>query len=233
MNNQFKTKVLASLVQKHHPLGENSPKHPKVLVVGCGNGVEASTISHVVGNRAVGIDLAQEYQFDRDAAEDADLVVADATEMPFADNSFDWIYSFHVLEHIPRYEKALAEMRRVLRPDGVCMIGTPNRGRLVGYWSSDGITWGKRILFNWVDWQKRIKGKFRNEFGAHAGFKSDELATILRSAFQDEVFDISVQYYRTIYTRQEKLVSVLDKSGASRFLFPAVYFVCYNRAKSC
>lgn len=55
----------------------------------------------------------------------------DATSLDFADGRFDCIYSFHALEHIPDYRKALQEMRRVLAPGGTYCIGTPNRLRLV------------------------------------------------------------------------------------------------------
>jgi SAM-dependent methyltransferase len=42
--------------------------------------------------------------------------------MPFADNSFDAAWSIWVLEHIPNPEKALDEMRRVIRPGGYLLL---------------------------------------------------------------------------------------------------------------
>lgn len=47
------------------------------------------------------------------------LFVADATALPFADSSFDVVVSAHVLHLIPDWRGALAEVRRVLRPEGV------------------------------------------------------------------------------------------------------------------
>ena len=50
------------------------------------------------------------------------FVAASATDMPFPDNSFDAMWSIWVLEHIPEPERALQEMRRVLKPGGVIFL---------------------------------------------------------------------------------------------------------------
>ncbi|MGB1586358.1 MAG: class I SAM-dependent methyltransferase [Thermoplasmatota archaeon] len=51
--------------------------------------------------------------------------VADLTDLPYADQSFDRIVCNHVLEHIPDDAAALAEMRRVLRPGGMAVLMFP------------------------------------------------------------------------------------------------------------
>ena len=50
------------------------------------------------------------------------FVVGSATELPFPDNSFDAVWTVNVLEHVPQPEKALSEMRRVIRPNGCLFI---------------------------------------------------------------------------------------------------------------
>ncbi|MGD0668708.1 MAG: class I SAM-dependent methyltransferase [Bryobacteraceae bacterium] len=50
------------------------------------------------------------------------LVEASATDIPFADNSFDALWSVWVLEHIASPEKALLEMRRVVKPGGYLFL---------------------------------------------------------------------------------------------------------------
>ena len=50
------------------------------------------------------------------------FVAASATDMPFPDNTFDAMWSIWVLEHVPEPERALQEMRRVLKPGGVLFL---------------------------------------------------------------------------------------------------------------
>ena len=46
----------------------------------------------------------------------------DAEQMLWPDESFDFVYSLNVMEHIPNPERALGEIRRVLRPGGTALI---------------------------------------------------------------------------------------------------------------
>jgi ubiquinone/menaquinone biosynthesis C-methylase UbiE len=50
------------------------------------------------------------------------LCRADAERLPFADDSFDAVYSFGVLHHTPDTATAVLEARRVLRPGGVAIV---------------------------------------------------------------------------------------------------------------
>jgi SAM-dependent methyltransferase len=54
-------------------------------------------------------------------------LVCDATALPFADASFDFIFSSSVLEHIRDLSAALSEMRRCLRPGGLMLHIMPSR----------------------------------------------------------------------------------------------------------
>jgi ubiquinone/menaquinone biosynthesis C-methylase UbiE len=62
---------------------------------------------------AAGRDAAEE-----EGAADVLFLQADAAELPFADRSFDVVWSRFAFHHMPRIEPVLAEMRRVCRPDG-------------------------------------------------------------------------------------------------------------------
>jgi ubiquinone/menaquinone biosynthesis C-methylase UbiE len=54
----------------------------------------------------------------------------DATSLDFPDNTFDVVYSFGVLHHIPEVEKAVAEIRRVLKPGGELLVMLYNRASI-------------------------------------------------------------------------------------------------------
>jgi SAM-dependent methyltransferase len=49
----------------------------------------------------------------------------DVARMPYADTSFDLVLCSHVLEHVPDDRAAIAEIHRVLRPDGTAIIIVP------------------------------------------------------------------------------------------------------------
>jgi SAM-dependent methyltransferase len=51
--------------------------------------------------------------------------VGDATQMPFADDSFDIVIAAEVMEHIPADQVAIGEVARVLRPGGVAAVTVP------------------------------------------------------------------------------------------------------------
>lgn len=58
-------------------------------------------------------------------------VVADALELPWADNLFDVLFAGEIIEHVPDPLAALSEWNRVLKPGGLLIISTPNRNRLL------------------------------------------------------------------------------------------------------
>jgi len=54
----------------------------------------------------------------------------DARALDFPDGSFDVVYSFGVLQHIPEVERAIAEIERVLRPGGELLVMVYNRSSI-------------------------------------------------------------------------------------------------------
>jgi ubiquinone/menaquinone biosynthesis C-methylase UbiE len=88
-----------------------------VLEVGCGTGLVLERITRFARS-ARGVDLSPG-MLARARERGLDVLEGSATELPFADASFDVACSFKVLAHVPQIEKALAEMARVTRPGGV------------------------------------------------------------------------------------------------------------------
>jgi hypothetical protein len=120
-------------------------------------------------------------------------------------------------------------MHRVLTKDGAYCVGTPNRDRLVGYLGSKGASWRQKLDWNVADWRARLHGRFRNEFGAHAGFTYEELQKELTDAIGPAV-SVTLPYYLSVYARRKRYVALMDRLHLSRRLFPAVYFVGQRRA---
>jgi predicted SAM-dependent methyltransferase len=72
--------------------------------------------------------------------------------LPFADSSFDFVFSEHLIEHIPFPAGCalLRECHRVLRPGGRIRIATPDLAFLVGLYKK-----GKSIMQQrYLDWSK-------------------------------------------------------------------------------
>lgn len=49
----------------------------------------------------------------------------DIQSLPFSDGQFDFVFASHVLEHIPDDRKALSEIHRILRPNGIAILPVP------------------------------------------------------------------------------------------------------------
>jgi SAM-dependent methyltransferase len=50
---------------------------------------------------------------------------ADIQNLPFLDATYDFVFASHVLEHVPDDRKAIAEIRRVLKPGGLAILPVP------------------------------------------------------------------------------------------------------------
>jgi SAM-dependent methyltransferase len=49
----------------------------------------------------------------------------DLQSLPFDDSTYDFIFASHVLEHIPDDQKAIGEIRRILKPNGIAILPVP------------------------------------------------------------------------------------------------------------
>jgi SAM-dependent methyltransferase len=84
------------------------------------------------GAQTVGIDISAvtarraRANFERDGLVGR-FAQADIRGLPFADASFDFVYTMGTIEHVAEYELAIREVRRVLRPGGRAVIGVPYR----------------------------------------------------------------------------------------------------------
>ncbi len=88
----------------------------ELLEVGCGTGLVLERLARFASH-AKGIDLSPG-MLEKARERQLDVVEGSATELPFADASFDVTCSFKVLAHVPDIDRALSEMARVTRPGG-------------------------------------------------------------------------------------------------------------------
>lgn len=100
-----------------------------ILDVGCGIGGSSVYLAQKYGARATGITLSPVQAgraTERAAAAgvNAQFQVADALKMPFADNSFDLVWSLESGEHMPDKEQFFRECYRVLKPGGTFICAT-------------------------------------------------------------------------------------------------------------
>ncbi len=96
----------------------------RLLEVGCGMGAFAERLAaeNPTAN-VVATDQSQRL-VELTAARGIDAHVADVMALPFADDSFDAVVAMWMLYHVPDLQQSLAEIRRVLRPDGILVAAT-------------------------------------------------------------------------------------------------------------
>jgi len=102
-----------------------------ILDVGCGIGGSSLYLAAKFNASATGITLspvqaarAKERAQAAGLSARADFQVTDALNMPFADDSFDLVWSLESGEHMPDKRKFLQECYRVLKPGGTFIMAT-------------------------------------------------------------------------------------------------------------
>ena len=106
-----------------------------VLDCGCGPGTITRDIAQrIAPGRVTGLDFNAEQVAvaSRDARSQCianiEFKMGSVYDLPFADTSFDAVFSHALLEHLREPEKAVAEFRRVLKPGGALGVCTPDWG---------------------------------------------------------------------------------------------------------
>ncbi len=106
-------------------------KKDKVLEIGCGNGVLwAKNMDNLHESIEVTLteiceDMINEAKLNlRDNSKRFNFIITDLTSLPFDDNSFDVVIANHILFFMKDIDLALAEIKRVIKPNGVVYCST-------------------------------------------------------------------------------------------------------------
>lgn len=98
------------------------------LDIACGTGYGLAMLQKHA-RRVIGVEVDMRAAREAQTAvknSPAVVFVADGCRLPFADGAFDVITSFETIEHLEDRRQFVAELRRVLSPEGLCILSTPN-----------------------------------------------------------------------------------------------------------
>jgi SAM-dependent methyltransferase len=144
---EFGTREFFDAVERHRyteyapwmpaVMGFNDFAGARLLEVGCGMGTDLLQFARG-GAKVTGVDLTpRSIEISRRHlavyGERGDFAITDGENLPFADESFDIVYSNGVLHHTPNTAGAVREVQRVLRPGGQAKVMLYHRGS-AAYW---------------------------------------------------------------------------------------------------
>lgn len=116
-------------------------KGAKALDVCCGTGDWTMALAEVVGEegKVVGLDFSHNMlEVGREKVKAArlpqvDMIQGNAMELPFEDNTFDYVTIGFGLRNVPDYMHVLQEMNRVLKPGGMAVCLETSQPTMIGY----------------------------------------------------------------------------------------------------
>ncbi|MBN2638844.1 MAG: class I SAM-dependent methyltransferase [Bacteroidales bacterium] len=200
-------------------------KFGNIFVAGCGNGKEATALQRVFKQQVTGVDInLPKSNVVRD--DKLNLFIADLNNLPIDDNSFSFIYCYHVLEHVENPLLVLQELKRILSPNGVIFIGFPNRNRLTPSYLNSNLKIGilKIINYNARDYWYKITGRFKNEYGAHAGFSEKEFLRLALPIYR-KVIPIRSKWVEYNYSKYYKIFKITKRLRLDDLLYPSNYYL--------
>ncbi len=142
-----------------------------ILEIGPGSGTFTFEVAEQVGDdgRIYAIDIQESIvkalgeKVEEMRIDNVDIKQASAYELPFSDRHFDRVFMLTVLGEIPDKRKALSELKRVLKDDGLLAIGEflpdpdyPRRKTVIGWCQESGFVLSKEYG-NWLHYLLTFK----------------------------------------------------------------------------
>lgn len=177
-------------------LARSHGRTPRVLDVGCGRGYYLKRKLRA-GWFCAGIDIPGSPL--PEGGDGLDCRSGDASQLPWADDSFDLVVINHVLEHVSNPALACSEASRVLSKGGVLYVGVPNFG----------------------SWQRRMFGRnwFPLEIPRHLHHFTPQTLSILVSSAGFQLKDFSTwSLPQGIFGFIQSALNAIDPSGRNAFL---------------
>ncbi len=118
-----------STINAKQPLEKGQPRR-KILDCGAGGPVPPVALFAQHGFEAWGIDISGDNLdkarlFSKQSGIDIHLQSGDMRQIPFEDETFDYVYEHYAMCHLNKQDtaRAISEMHRVLRKQGLCFLG--------------------------------------------------------------------------------------------------------------
>ena len=100
----------------------------RVLDIACGEGYGSEILARSA-TQVIGVDVSQAvvHASSKYSQTNLEFLVGSCDGIPVSDASVDVVVSFETIEHHDRHQKMMREVKRVLRPDGILIISSPDK----------------------------------------------------------------------------------------------------------
>jgi SAM-dependent methyltransferase len=176
----------------------------RILDAGCGVGMYTEQFRRF-SPRVTGVEVDPAVAAQA-AARLPGIVLAPAEALPFADGSFDVVFSHEVIEHVTDDVAAAAEMARVLAPGGRIVMFCPNRlypFETHGHYWRGAYHFGNTPLINW------LPNPLRDRLAPHVRAYT---ASGLRDLFRDQ--PVAIVHHSVVYPGFDNVVARHRAAGS-------------------
>lgn len=127
------TTIRTNEIMIHHlhryALALEIAKDKVVLDIASGEGYGSNLLASMAA-KVIGVDISEQailFAQEKYSKSNLSFTVGSADKIPLGDNEIDVVVSFETIEHHDKHEEMLEEFKRVLKPNGVLIISSPDK----------------------------------------------------------------------------------------------------------